>query len=189
MAAPATTAAEPGARPADALLKLVPPDAGVVLTVEGLRDHARAFAASRLAAELWELPAVKAWLDSEKYQQFQQSRAQIEALVGANLTELRDELLGDAVVLALRLPREGAADASQARGLLLFRARDQALLERLIHVVNTGQKESGELAQVVERRAPERPTTSASFRPPPIGSPNGTPPIPTARSLSRTPSR
>ena len=124
----------------------------VVLTVEGLRDHARAFTATRLAAELWQLPAVKAWLDSEKYRQFQQSRARIEALLGANLTDLRDELLGDAVVLALRLPSESPADASQARGLLLFQARDKALPERLIRVVNAGQEESGELAHVAQRQ-------------------------------------
>jgi len=145
-------AAEPGERPADPLLRLVAPDVAVVLTVEGLRDQVRAFAGSPLAAGLRQLPAVRAWLDSEKYQQFEQSRAQIEAVLGANLTDLRDELVGDAVVLALRLPPEGPADSSLARGLLLFRARDQALLERLIRVVNTTQKDSGELAQVGDRR-------------------------------------
>ena len=145
-------AAEPGARPADALLRLVPPDAAVVVTVEGLRDQVRAFTRSRLAADLWQLPAVRAWLDSEKYQQFEQSRAQIEAVLGANLTDLRDELLGDAVVLALRLPPEGPADASLARGLLLFRARNQSLLERLIGLVNTTQKDSGELLEVGDRQ-------------------------------------
>jgi len=145
-------AAERGERPADPLLRLVAPDAAVVLTVEGLRDQVRAFTGSPLAAGLRQLPAVRAWLDSEKYQQFEQSRARIEAVLGVNLTDLRDELLGDAVVLALRLPPEGPADSSLARGLLLFRARDQALLERLIRVVNTTQKDSGELAQVGDRR-------------------------------------
>jgi hypothetical protein len=124
----------------------------VVLTVEGLRDEVRAFSGSRLAAELRELPAVKAWFESEKYRQFERSRAQIERLVGANLTELRDELIGDAVVLALRLPTDAPADSSQARGLVLFQARDQALLARLIDVVNRAQKEGGELAEVSDRR-------------------------------------
>ncbi|MFI5456324.1 MAG: hypothetical protein ACHRXM_12825 [Isosphaerales bacterium] len=146
------SAAEPGERPADPLLRLVAPDAAIVLTVEGLRDKVRAFTGSRLAADLRQLPVVRAWLESEKYQQFEQSRAQIEAVLGANLTDLRDELLGDAVVLALRLPPEGPADSSLARGLLLFQARDQALLERLIRVVNTTQKDSGELAQVGDRQ-------------------------------------
>jgi hypothetical protein len=145
-------AAEPGTRPADALLRLVPPDAAVVLTLEGLRDQVHAFTGSRLAAELWRLPAVRAWLDSEKYRQFERSRAQIEALLGTDLTKLRDELLGDAAVLALRLPPEDPVDASQARGLLLIRARDLDLLQRLIRVVNTTHKESGELAELGDRQ-------------------------------------
>jgi len=115
IAAGHTVAAEPGARPAEALLRLVPPDAAVVLTVEGLRDQARAFSESRLAADLRRLPAVRAWLDSEKYRQFEQSRAMVETILGANLTELRDELLGDAVVLALRLPSD---PTKEARGLV-----------------------------------------------------------------------
>jgi hypothetical protein len=144
-------AAEPGPRPADALLSLVAPDVAVVVTVEGLRDQVRAFHSSRLAADLRQLPSVRAWLASEKFQQFEQSRARIEAVLGADLVELRDELVGDAVLLALRLPADGPADANQARGILLLRARNQTLLERLIRVVNTTQQDSGELAHVADR--------------------------------------
>lgn len=144
-----TAAADPGARPADALLRLVPPDAAVVVTVEGLRDQARAFGESRLAAGLRRLPAVQAWLDSEKFRQFEHSRAMIETTLGANLTELRDELLGDAVVLALRLP----SDAGQEpRGLVLVQARNRALLQRVIRIINLTQQQSGELSKVVEHQ-------------------------------------
>ena len=112
--------------PSDALLRLVPPDVALVVTVEGLRDQTSAFLKSGLAGDLRRLPAVRAWLASEKYQHFERSRAQIETLLGANLTDVRDELLGDAVVLALRLPPEAPGDASQARGILLVQARDPA---------------------------------------------------------------
>jgi hypothetical protein len=144
-------AAERGAGPADSLLRLVAPDVALVLTIEGLRDQVRTFNNSRLAANLRQLPAVRAWFESEKFQQFEQSRARIEAVLGASLVDLRDELLGDAVLLALRLPPEGAANSSQARGLLLLRARDHALLERLIRVINTTQQQSGELDQIGQR--------------------------------------
>ena len=73
-------------------------------------------------------------------------------MIGANLTDMRDGLLGDAVVLALELPLQAAADPSQARGLVLVQARDKALLTRLINVVNRTQQESGELAGVAERQ-------------------------------------
>jgi len=144
--------AQPGPRPADALLRLVPPDAAMVVTLEGLRDQAGLLLKSRLAADLMQLPAVRTWLESEKYLQFERSRTRIETLLGANLTEVRDELFGDAVVLALRLPPEAPADNGRARGILLVRARDLALLKRLIRVVNTIQQDNGELAGIAERQ-------------------------------------
>ena len=149
VAAGATWSAPPAS---DALLQLVPPDAAVIVTVDHLRDHAAAFLKSTLAADLNKLPAVQAWFASEKYRQFERSRTQIEAHLGVNLTDLRDQLLGDAVILALRLPPDAPPDASQARGLLLFEARDLALLNRLIRVVNTTQEKSGELTGVFDRQ-------------------------------------
>ncbi len=146
--ASAVRAVDQPAYPADFLLRLVPPDVAVVVTVEGLRDQASAFGGSRLATELRQLPAVRAWLESERYRQFEQSRARIEAFLGSSLAEIRDDLLGDAVVLALRLPADGPPEPTQASGLLLVRARDQALLTRMIRVINTAQQESGELTRV-----------------------------------------
>ena len=139
------------ARPAEDILRLVPPDATVVLTVEGLRDHARAMATSRLVSELRRLPVVQSWLDSDKYRRFQRSCQEIENVLGVKLTVLRDELLGDAVVLVLRLSPAAPTDPSQARGLLLLKARDRALLGHLIDAINTIQRDNGELARVVER--------------------------------------
>jgi hypothetical protein len=129
----------------------VDPEAAIVVTVEGLRDFVRAFLSSPVARKLQQLPTVQAWLASDKYKELERSRATIEAFIGTNLTELRDELLGDAVVLALRLPADCRIDASEPRGLLLFQARDQALLERVIRVVNTTQQNSGELARLGDR--------------------------------------
>jgi hypothetical protein len=149
---PFAGAAPPDPRPAEKLMRLVPPDMAVVVTVEDLRGHASAFLKSRLAEEFWRLPAVRAWFASDNYQHLERARSQIERLLDANLTDVRDELLGDGVILALRLPPEAPANASLARGLLLVQARDPALLERLIRVVNTAQQESGELAEVGDRK-------------------------------------
>ena len=71
----------PTPRPADDSVRLVPPDVAVVVTVDGLRDQTNTFLKSRLAADLRRLPAVKAWLASEKYRHFERSRAQIETLL------------------------------------------------------------------------------------------------------------
>ena len=145
-------AADPDSRPGDRLLRLVPPDVAVTVSIEDLRGHASAFLKSRLAEEFWQLPAVRGWFSSEKYQQFERARSQIETLLGASVTDVRDELLGDAVILALRLPPEAGADASLARGIMLVQARDPELLERMIRLINTAQKESGELAGVGDRQ-------------------------------------
>ena len=149
--ATAARAGEP-VSPARELQKLIPPDASVVLTVEDLRGQVRELLASRLAAELQKLPAVKAWFDSEKYEQLETARDQIEGVLQTKLTEIRDQIVGDAVVIALRLPLDSPFDPSRARGILALKAANPALLKRLIDLVNTTQQQNGELAAVVERK-------------------------------------
>ncbi len=119
--ATAARAVEP-VSPARELQKLIPPDASVVLTVEDLRGQVRELLASRLAAEFPKLPTVKAWFDSEKYEQLETARDQIEGVLQAKLTEIRDQIVGDAVVLALRLPPDSPFHPSQARGILALKA-------------------------------------------------------------------
>ena len=114
-------AAEPRERPADMLARLVSPDMAVVVTVEGLREHAAAFFKSRLADDLWRLPAVRAWLGSKKLKDLERARTQIETHLGVNLADVRDDLLGDAVILAVRLPVEAPADARRPVVFCLFR--------------------------------------------------------------------
>jgi hypothetical protein len=133
------------------LVNLVPPDSGVVLTVDDLRGEVRELLSSRLADEFRKLPIVKAWLDSEKYEQLENARDQIEGVLQASLAEIRDQILGDGVVVALHLPLDTPVDPQRARGILLFKAGDRALLKRLIDVINTTQKGNGELAAVADR--------------------------------------
>lgn len=140
-------AAEPPG-PADDLVRLVPTDATVVVSVEGLRDHIQTIRGSRLVAGLRQLPAVRTWLESDKHQSLKRSLAEVEKVLHVSLAELRDGLLGDAVVLALRMDSQAPIDPARARGLLLLRARDPALLERLIASLNAAQKQGGELERV-----------------------------------------
>jgi hypothetical protein len=139
----------------DALLRLVPSDASLVVTIEGLRDHVRRIGASRLVADLRQLPAVKSLLEYEYYRHLERSSAEIEGALGVKLADVRDQVLGDAVVLVVRLAPDAPPDPSQARGLLLLRARDPALLERLIAAVNAAQRGSGELERLGDRRRGE----------------------------------
>jgi hypothetical protein len=148
-----SSAAEP-ARPADPLLELVPADCAAVLTVEDLRDHWNSPAVSRLVANVRAFPFVEAWLDSETFHHFEQSREQIETFLGVTLEQFRDDILGDAFVLALRfdpLARPFGA-FGQPRGLLLVKPRDPRILAQLIDAFNRAQQDSGELLRVDSRR-------------------------------------
>jgi hypothetical protein len=93
-----------GAGPAEMLFRLVPPDAGLALAIEDLRGHARQFSNSPLSDGLRQLPAVRAWFASDRFQRFQRARREIEKALGENVAKIRDDLLGDAVVLTLRVP-------------------------------------------------------------------------------------
>lgn len=137
------------AGPADPLLKLVPPDAGLTMAVEGLRDRAREVDAAAPVVGLRKLPAFRAWIASERFRKLERSARDVEAALGVSMGAIRDELLGDAFVLALR---PGPADRpDQARGLLLARPRDRALLDRLIVRLDEVQKRAGELARLSRR--------------------------------------
>jgi hypothetical protein len=128
------------------LFQLVPPDAAATLAIEDLRGHAREFLGSPVADGFRQLPAFRAWLASDQFRRFEKARGRIEDVVGEKMATIRDDLLGDAVVLTLRIPPNGRPD--EARGLLLTRVRNRALLERLIRGINDAQSRSGELVRL-----------------------------------------
>ncbi len=149
---PAAPAAEAKPAPARELHRLVPANASVVLTVEDLRGQVGALLRSPLARDLWELPAVKTWMGSEKYEQLETLRDQIEGFLQAKLTEIRDQILGDAVVVALVVPENVPLEPRSARGILVLKASNPGLLKRLVELLNTTQQQTGEVAAVVEKK-------------------------------------
>src|SRR5262249_5384537 len=108
-----------GSGPADGLFRLVPPDVAATLAIEDLRGHAREFLYSPTAKRLQRQPEFQAWLAPPPFARFQHASHKIEAVLGETVSTLRDELLGDAVVLTLRAAPGGRPE--EARGLLLVR--------------------------------------------------------------------
>jgi hypothetical protein len=151
------------AGPADPLFQLVPPDAAATLAIEDLRGNLRELLESPAAEGFRRLPAFRDWLASERFRKFEEAMKRIEEAVGEKVSTIRDELLGDAVVLTLRIPPDGKPD--EARGLLLMRVRDRALLERLIRGVNAAQARSGELSRFVRLNREGVAYWSREFRP------------------------
>jgi hypothetical protein len=146
----AVTLAAHAASPADALLELAPPDAGATLVIEDLRSHVRTVLDSPLAEAFRQLPAVKSWLASDEFRKFATAREQIQNVLGVSPSTIRDEVFGEAAVLALHAPEGGRPD--EARGLLLVKVRDRALLDRLIVTINSVEKRDGPLTDVLERK-------------------------------------
>jgi hypothetical protein len=133
----------------DDLLHLAPPSAGAVLVVQDVRGHSATLTRSPFARQLAALPAAKAWLDSDAFRQFAKARTEIESALKSNFPSIRDDLLGEAVVLVLQPGPEN--DPAQARGLLLTKVRDRGLLDRLIAFLNGGETKNGSLLEVARR--------------------------------------
>src|SRR5262249_22093196 len=95
---------------------------------------------------------VKAWFDSEKYEELEKARDHIEGVLQVSLPEIRDKIFGDAVVFALRIPSDSPFDPSQARGMLALKAADPAMLNRVIDLVHSTQKQNGEIDTVIDRK-------------------------------------
>jgi hypothetical protein len=153
LAWPAIGLAVEPTRPTCELLRLLPADPSVVLTVDDLRGQTRALLASPLVEDFLRLPAVKAWFQSEKYEELERARDKIEGVLKVSLAEVRDKVLGDAVVFALRLPADEPFDPAKARGILLLKAAEPKLLAGMIEIINSIQTQNGEIAEVMERVA------------------------------------
>src|SRR5579883_719567 len=142
--------AAPPARPAgpsprDKLLRLVPPDAAVCLVVRGLREQAQTVAASPFAD--WASQKVGPKITgSAEFGALKQLESFIEQQIGVSLTELRDDILGDAIVLAYHPGPSGRPNAES--GVVMLLARKPEKLKALIDRVNDKQTERNEIKEL-----------------------------------------
>jgi hypothetical protein len=137
------------ASPRDELLRLVPPDVGFCLVIEDLRGHGTAlldspffkqFRVSATATKLIESPETKKLSQIDEF---------LKQKLSFTSTELRDEIIGDALVIAYR--PGPPAKPEREEGLFMLHARNPKLLAALIDRVNSLQKSSGDLERVDER--------------------------------------
>ncbi len=148
-------------RPADALLKIAPADASLTISVENLKERRRAFLTSPLGEALQTLPSYQRWRASAGFSRFAKARKEIEQALGTDLVTATDDLLGDAVVLVLRVEPDGPAD--EPRGLLLLKFRNEGTVTRLIDAINDGERQAGTLVALDERKQGNRPYTVRRF--------------------------
>ena len=158
---PAVRLAGAADRPADALLKIAPADASLTISVENLKERRRAFLDSSLGEALQTLPSYQRWRKSAGFSRFVKASREIEQALGTDLRTAADDLLGDAVVLILRVEPDGPPD--EPRGLLLLKFRNEATVRRLIDAINDGERAAGTLTSLDDRKRGGRPYTVRRF--------------------------
>lgn len=136
------------AGPREELLRLVPPDSNLVVVVQQLRDHWQGLANSKWLARFTESHLGKSILDAPELVQLSKVREQLVRGLRVTPAQLRDEIFGDALVLAFRA---GPPDQPQMDdGLILTWARDSDLASTVIDRLNQVQRLSGELKQLAK---------------------------------------
>jgi hypothetical protein len=136
-------------------LRLVPEDVGFCLAVEDLRGHGQALAESAFVKQFTGSPLGAKVLHAPETQKLTAIDELLQRTLHINSVKLRDDILGDALVVAYRPGPPGKPELEQ--GLFLLRARDARLLADVVEQINDLQKQSGQLKEIEERQYAGRP--------------------------------
>lgn len=137
------------ATPRDELLRLVPDDSGLCILVQNLRESAERLQQSPFAQALAASPVAQAWRNAPETQQLAAIDQRLRAQLNISAVQLRDDILGDAVVLAVAPGPPGKPELDQA--LLLVSARNPQRLRTLIDRLNEVQQKAGEIVELETR--------------------------------------
>jgi hypothetical protein len=143
------TASAWAAGPRDDLLRLVPEDVGFCLVIDNLRGHGEALAESAFVKQFSGSTLGAKILHSPETQQLSAIDDFLQKTLHTSAVKLRDEILGDALVVAYRPGPPGKPE--QEQGLFLLHAHDARLLADLVEQINALQKQSGQLKELEER--------------------------------------
>jgi hypothetical protein len=134
------------AGPRDDLLRLVPDDYTFCVVVQNLRDQTRGEGEGSFLKGIAEHPLMKGLSAAPESRKLAQSIEDVMKGLMVTPEQLRDDLLGDALVFAYRKGPPG--EEGKEDGLILVHARDPKLLARVVDRINELQTKSGELKRV-----------------------------------------
>jgi hypothetical protein len=129
--------------PRERLLALVPPDVGFCVFMSDLRGHAHRWDRAPWVRSLRQLPMIQAIVDSPEARQLSAFEGALQKHLGVDWPTLRDDILGEAVVLAYRPGPPGQPEREQ--GMIALRAPKPRLLAELVERFDALQKSTGEL--------------------------------------------
>jgi hypothetical protein len=138
------------ASPRDELLRLVPDDVAFCLAVQDLRGHIAALQDSPFAKQFNASPIGKLIAASPERVKLGEVEKFLKQHLGTDWAQLRDDILGDAIVFAYRPGPPGKPEAEQ--GIFLVRAGNEKALTSLVDRFNKAQQAFGELKKLEERQ-------------------------------------
>lgn len=138
------------ATPRDELLRLVPDSVGFCFIVQDLRGHAAALQSSPFVEQLRQSSLAGKIRNSDKLKALDGIETKLKEKLGFDWNQIRDDIFGDALVLAYRPGSPG--QPQQEQGVMLLRARNEKVLADLIERINKVQKEEGDLKELSECR-------------------------------------
>jgi hypothetical protein len=125
------------------LVRLIPEDVALCLVVTDLRTQGDRLMKSPWMQALKDSPFGHALGDAPELLKLAEVKKQIQKYLKIDWDMLRNEILGDSVVLAYRPPLPGAPESEGS--LLLLHARNPSLLKTLMERLNEEQQRTGEL--------------------------------------------
>ncbi|MBX9622678.1 MAG: hypothetical protein K2X82_02580 [Gemmataceae bacterium] len=139
----------PAAPPRDEALRLAPPDAALVAVVQNARDHLKALTDSPFARWFPTTAFGKEVLGQANPKLIELAVSPLLGPLEITIPELRDDVIGDAVVFAFTPAPE--ADPKAERAVILVRPRKPETLRRLVDRVNALQTEGKELVALTRK--------------------------------------
>ena len=129
--------------PRDELLALVPADVGFCVVLNDLRGHAQKWDRSPWLQSFRQLALVQTIVNSPEARQLAGLEGELKKNLDIDWPTLRDDIFGDAVVLAYRPGTPKNPESEQ--GMIALRAAKPKVLARLVDRLNDLQTASGEL--------------------------------------------
>ncbi len=130
------------------LLSLIPDDFAVCFVMHDLKGNATRWEKSDWLRNLRASPLGKSLLDGPEMRQLDRVQADLKKHLDLDWPTLRDDLLGDTLILAYTPGPKNQPD--EERGLFLLHAPKPERLRQFIERLNEAQKASGELKDLAE---------------------------------------
>jgi len=118
----------------DELYNLVGSEVGLCLELSDLTHQTESLLSSPLAERFSNLSAFQSWKHSPKFQQLEQTKREIEKLLGQPVDSTMQQLFGNSVILAIY-----TVPNSEPTGITLTRASNQRVIDQVITAWNKAE--------------------------------------------------